>query len=127
MIKYKGLRIKTWILIWVTGIKVTFNNSLEVKGRYTYNEIILRYDSGDMVCLHEIGHHLNKYDCCREHDEWRAHGFAVGAARILKIPPNEISKLNKSMDAYSGIGSVCARTDIKFQNNLKNYKSDGKI
>jgi len=39
----------------------------------------------DYSVLHEYGHILCGYGCCREHDEMKAHGAAVALAHILGV------------------------------------------
>jgi len=64
--------------------------------------------------LHEIGHVLYKYGCCREHDEYIAHGIALGLAKAYNIKLPEYSwpknKPNKDgihciIDYYAGQSS----------------------
>lgn len=112
--KYKGLRLRTWILVKLLGIKITFKDDMIKRGGWDIGKsIFLRTDAGDMACLHEIGHVLNDYDCCREHDEWRAHGFAFAFAKILKIPNVEIEEMNEAMDNYIEMHLYCPRIDRK--------------
>jgi len=110
--KYKGLRLRTWILVKLLRIKITFKDDMIKRGGWNIGKsIFLRTDAGDMACLHEIGHALNDYDCCREHDEWRAHGFAFSFAKILRIPKKEIDEMNVDMDCYVEMGLVCPRIE----------------
>ena len=110
--KYKGLRLRTWLVVKLLKIKIKFDDTMDKKGEWKFgNEIFLKTTAGDMACLHEIGHVLNGYDCCREHDEWRAHGFSVAIAKILRIPKTEINEIEKDMDCYVGLDCVCPRIE----------------
>ena len=55
------------------------------------------------VVLHEIGHYLNGYMCCKEHCEYAAHGAAVALAKIhnIKLTKNQL----EDIDAYAGCSS----------------------
>lgn len=63
-------------------------------------QLTFRSDCSAYTILHELGHCLSGYGCCREHDEYIAHGIAIGLANIYKIdfddPPNVY------IDSYAG-------------------------
>jgi hypothetical protein len=84
------------------GIKVIINSKLSSRGRYSNgNEIMMRsYREPLWIWLHEIGHVLIGYHCCREHDEYLAHGAALALAKKYKIRFTE--KEIRQVDVYAG-------------------------
>lgn len=65
--------------------------------------------------LHEYGHVLNGYGCCREHDEYKAHGSAVAMAHFLSIdigkPPIERYAGYSVPDCCPEVGNVLQEKD----------------
>ena len=56
--------------------------------------------AGAYTILHEIGHVLCGYACCREHCEFEAQGAAIALARVFGI---KFSKKEKQcIDYYAG-------------------------
>ena len=83
------------------GIAVIEDINLKVRGRWTMgNEIIINPEkANEYVVLHEIGHVLAGYMCCREHAEYTAHGVAIGLARMHDI---DITDDLEKIDVYAG-------------------------
>lgn len=61
--------------------------------------------------LHEIGHVLNGYMCCREHCEYAAHGAAIALAYENNIQLPEGAE--RRIDVYAGRSSRKACGAIK--------------
>ena len=63
--------------------------------------------------LHEIGHVINGYMCCKEHCEYAAHGATLALAKVfnIKLP----SKSKTCIDVYAGCSShkACGAMDKK--------------
>ena len=76
---------------WVEEQGVSFDTDYELPtgGQWRGDESLIWLNSHKTitayVILHEYGHLLNGYGCCREHDEFKAHGSAVAIASILGI------------------------------------------
>jgi hypothetical protein len=94
-------------------VKIKFDKNLEVPGRWEIGKTILinPKKATEYVVLHEIGHSICGYVCCKEHAEYIAHGVALGLAKLheIKIPKKEL----KLIDEYSGISESCAVYDGK--------------
>jgi len=74
------------------------------QGTYTHGrEIIIGNKPNNYTLLHEIGHVIYGYGCCREHDEYIAHGIAIGLAKALDIPLGPHYK--RIIDCYAGRSS----------------------
>ena len=60
--------------------------------------------------LHEIGHLICGYTCCREHEEFEAHGAAKTLAALLDI---DIGDAEERMDCYAGRSAhgACGRIE----------------
>jgi len=91
------------------GIKVIFSDDLkvdspdyEVRGRWIVGKEILinKKIATNYTVLHEIGHVLCGYACCREHCEYMAHGAAITLAKLNKIRLH--STAIYECDLYSG-------------------------
>ena len=55
------------------------------------------------IILHELGHFLYGFGCCHEHDEYIAHGIALGLANAHDI---HITNADKHIiDCYAGWSS----------------------
>lgn len=54
--------------------------------------------------LHEIGHLVCGYSCCREHAEFEAHGAAKVIARVLGIPI-DLKVAEEAMGCYAGFSA----------------------
>jgi len=105
---------KVKLLAFLLRIKIVEDNSLKARGRWNYGrKVILNDKAKDIDALHEIGHYLNDYDCCREHDEWRAHGFTIAIAKLLKIKKEQIDEMEKRMNVYANLKCHCPRIDEK--------------
>lgn len=65
--------------------------------------------------LHEIGHSLCGYACCREHCEYMAHGAAVALARTygIRLRPEWLRKI----DVYAGRSArkACAAINARIE------------
>lgn len=83
-------------------IRVIFDYGIESPGEWRGEREI--FVCPDRACvytyLHEIGHVLNGFMCCREHCEYAAHGAAVGMAIVmgLRLEP----EVATSIDSYAG-------------------------
>lgn len=91
------------------NIKVKFvgnlkleNDDYEVRGRWTKGKEILINEklATNYTVLHEIGHVLNGYMCCREHCEYAAHGAAIALAKAFDIRLHPQAK--REVDCYAG-------------------------
>lgn len=66
------------------GINVIEKSDLKGSARWYHgeNRIFINSRRADfMDILHEIGHFIIGTRCCREHDEYLAHGVAIGLAK----------------------------------------------
>ena len=81
------------------------DNKIEVSGQWTSGKTIkINPRKADAyTILHEIGHVLNGYMCCREHCEYAAHGAAIALARSngIRLPVGSKTKI----DVYAGCSS----------------------
>ncbi len=87
------------------GVKVWDNNTVK-SASWSHGmqiEVNMKKQKGAYPILHELGHVFMGYGCCREHDEYVAHGFAFGLAKAfnIKIP----KKVMKDIDVYAGRSS----------------------
>jgi len=74
------------------------------KGQWSKGKKIhIRNDATPYTILHEIGHVICGYACCREHCEYMAHGAALALAKILDIKLTKQEK--QSIDVYAGFSS----------------------
>ena len=93
---------------WIEERGVGFQNDskLPTAGRWNGDPTIIfinpEKEVTAYVVLHEYGHILNGYGCCREHDEFKAHGSAVAIARILEIDLGETY-----IENYVGWSACC--------------------
>jgi len=97
----------------------------QVKGRWIKGKTIyLRKDATTYTILHEIGHVLCGYMCCREHCEYVAHGAALALSKVYKIRIN-IKKVNNDIASYAGYSPkrVCAGIQFRKDFNKENKKS----
>jgi len=82
------------------------NREYEALGRWDRGRTILinPRKADAYTVLHEIGHVINGFMCCREHCEYAAHGAALALARTHGI---RISKYDRQrIDVYAS-RSVC--------------------
>ena len=100
------------------NIKIVESNEFPFKGQWMKGRTIyLRKDATPYTILHEIGHVICGYGCCREHCEYMAHGAALALAKILKI---KLSKKEKEcIDVYAGYSSHESCGAIEQQKNAK--------
>ena len=84
------------------------DDNMPIRAQYTGDGMV-RYSNKceEIDLLHEIGHHIYGYDCCREHDEFAATGIAVCLATMLNI---DQGNLLERMSEYAG-RSICPRLD----------------
>lgn len=106
------------------GIKIVFNKEIS-KGTWTKGKVIeINPDTAtEYVVLHEVGHAIFGYGCCREHCEYVAHGIAIGLAKVfnIRIPRKELALI----DGYAGrskhiaCGAITDCSDVKFKSRRK--------
>jgi len=75
-----------------------------------------RYD-----LLHELGHLICGFSCCREHAEFEAHGAAKALAILLNV---DVSSGERNMDTYAGRSSHKACGRIVKRNKKREVKSE---
>ena len=80
------------------GAKFQITEDLETRGAYSKGIIYLRRDAEAITVLHEIGHHLTGRGCCREHEEFMAHGVCIVLANFLGIYYGDI---DRNMTSYA--------------------------
>ncbi len=83
------------------SITVIVNSNLKARGHYSWGrKIEIRPDADAYAILHEVGHMIAGYGCCREHDEYIAHGIAIGLSKAnrIKIPKKRLLEI----DVYAG-------------------------
>ncbi len=104
---------KIQILRILLGIKFCYIKDHRCRASWTFGRTIILNPErvGNLDVLHEIGHVLNGYDCCREHDEWRSHGFAIAVARIFKLSEDKIFDMENRMDGYVDMHCSCPRIE----------------
>jgi hypothetical protein len=121
------ISLKIKILCFILGFKIVIDKSMNATAQWRFGKIIYVKSINnitDMTILHEIGHYYNGYDCCRFHDEWRAHGFAVGIAKMLRIKKELIEDMNEKMNVYADIYKyyVCPRLNNNMGiKNMRNF------
>ena len=99
------------------GAKFKITDDLKSRGAYSNGIIYLRRDAGAITVLHEIGHHLAGRGCCREHEEFMAHGVCIMLAKLLGI---YYGGIDRNMTSYVTLKD-CAR--IKDKNAWKETSS----
>jgi hypothetical protein len=94
------------------GVKVAYDTEMKDAGRWQGDgTILINPENADTyTILHEIGHFICGWGCCREHCEFEAHGAAKALARAegIKI---DLKDAEKRMDTYAGWSShqACGR------------------
>lgn len=104
----KKLGVKVWNNFTVKSASWSHGKQIEVN---------LKKQKGAYPILHELGHVFMEYGCCREHDEYIAHGFAFGLAKAhgIKIP----KKVMRDIDSYAG-RTIMAKACPAYIKNKKN-------
>lgn len=89
------------------GFLAILKPDLKHKAEYTHGKsFFYRSDASNYDILHEIGHCIHGYGCCKEHDEYIVHGIAIGLAKAFNI---KLSKLDlKRISIYAGSSSPLA-------------------
>lgn len=69
------------------GVQIVVDHDLPCSGQSDCHRTIQlkRKNARAIVVLHEIGHTICGAGCCREHDEFRAHGAAEALAKLYGI------------------------------------------
>lgn len=107
--------LRAYLLAKALRVRFVYEPGLEAKASWRPTDATLR--GGEIVLgpradaasiLHEVGHSLYGMDCCREHDEFAAHGVGTVLARLLRVPYGE---MRAAMDQYAGWTAECPRTD----------------
>ena len=97
---------KSYIKPNIKRLKNNVNEEpLKVTGEWRKGNIIIINPkiATSYTILHEIGHALNGYMCCREHCEYAAHGAAIALSKAFKI---KLPKGYKNfIDIYAGRSS----------------------
>jgi hypothetical protein len=102
------------------GFEPIFNKNLATKAHYDKgSSFFYRFDASSYDILHEIGHCIMGYGCCKEHDEYIAHGIAIGIAKIKDIKLSQ-SNLN-NISVYAGSSSPLACPN-RTKNNIQSVK-----
>ena len=90
------------------GVQIKSITKTRVKGSYRgeKNIIYLRKDATAYTILHELGHIICGYMCCREHCEYVAHGAALALAKVYNI---ELDDDIHHIEVYAGhsLPSAC--------------------
>lgn len=86
------------------SIKFTIDKSQKARGHTNgIDPIIILSPNFDLYSiLHEIGHIITGYGCCREHEEYISHGIAIGIAESMNI--------NLNIDFYDEISPYANRS-----------------
>lgn len=84
------------------------DDNMPIRAQYIGNVVRYSNKCEEIDLLHEIGHHIYGYDCCREHDEFAATGIAICLATMLNINHGD---LRERMSEYAGF-SVCPRLEV---------------
>lgn len=75
---------KRRIKILGNAIEYRVDPNLPTRGHFDSKGITVRDWRDTYALLHEIGHQLTVgVSCCREHDEFMAHGFAIGLGALM--------------------------------------------
>jgi hypothetical protein len=84
------------------NVKIMEDRSLPVGGRWIRGRTIWinPKKATPYTILHEIGHVLCGYGCCREHSEYKAHGAAIALARVFEIRLTK--RMRDGIDGYAG-------------------------
>lgn len=103
------------IMCCLLGIKVKYTNKTKCQWK-NGNEILIGYNWTPYKVLHEIGHAVCGWSCCREHAEFEAHGVARLLCKLLGFDDKEGREL---MNPYAGRSAHCACGRIMQQANEK--------
>lgn len=94
------------------GVKIIWTNDNTIRAHYDYGREIMinpnRATNYDV--LHEVSHKICGFGCCREHDEFQAHG---GAKVLLKLIGLGKGNSESRMNNYAGWSShkSCGRIE----------------
>jgi len=100
------LQLKKQALKIAKNLKINaiLDNSISSRATYNHgNKFKYRDDATAYDILHEIGHIISGYGCCREHDEYISHGIALGIAKISNMELGE--NIHKIIESYAGRSS----------------------
>lgn len=84
-------------------IKIEESDNDSCYYEFPKKKIYITKNASNYNILHEIGHCIYGFSCCREHDEYIAHGIAVGLARAYNIKLHGGYK--SLIDCYAGWSS----------------------
>tara|TARA_B100000029_G_scaffold437930_1_gene453434 strand:- start:600 stop:977 length:378 start_codon:yes stop_codon:yes gene_type:complete len=101
--------LRAFIVAKLFGAKFKIRDDLKTRGAYSKGIIYLRRDAEAITVLHEIGHHLAGRGCCREHEEFMAHGVCIALANFLGIYYGDI---DRNMTSYATLED-CSRIKDK--------------
>jgi len=105
-------------------IKVEVNPYFrKTQGEYSYGKkITVGKNPTNFTVLHEIGHVIARYGCCREHDEYIASGIAIGLAKAFDIPLEK--GYHKRIDVYAGWSKheSCGAIEQRKNNEKRNSR-----
>ena len=90
--------LRAFLLGKLLGARFEIKDSLKSRGAYSKGIIYLRRDAKAITVLHEIGHHLAGRGCCREHEEFMAHGVCIALAKFLWI---HYAQIDRNMTSYA--------------------------
>jgi len=90
--------LRAFLMAKLFGAKFEMTEDLKTRGAYSKGIIYLRKDAAAITVLHELGHHLAGRGCCREHEEFMAHGVCIALAKFLGIYYGDI---DRNMTSYA--------------------------
>jgi len=134
MAKQEGVTASAAPFCYPPMWRIVVDLSLDVAGRWNGSEVAINpahagFDA--YTVLHEIGHSMVGYLCCREHCEYAAHGVAVAFGVMAGC---DVSDWGSRIAAYSGF-SECPKkgpsmvvaqveTDIAYERGYKEGASN---
>lgn len=98
-------------------VKIVEDPDLPTAGMWSHGRTIRIRPKADVyTILHEVGHVICGYACCREHCEYMAHGAALALARVFDIRLSQT--MRHRADGYAGSSTRKACAAIRHRKTL---------
>jgi hypothetical protein len=105
----KTKMLRAWLVGKLLCVKFKMTEDIESRGAYSDGTIYLKKEADAITVLHEIGHHLTGRGCCREHEEFMAHGVCIALAKFLGV---YYGGIDRNMTSYATL-ECCPRAEGK--------------
>jgi len=105
----KSKMLRAYLAGKLFGVKFEMTEDIKSRGAYSNGTIYLKKEAEAITVLHEIGHHLTGRGCCREHEEFMAHGVCIALAKFLGI---YYGRIDRNMTSYATL-ECCPRVKEK--------------